>query len=226
MIRSRLLLSLLPVAVLAGCASAPPKSDPAFAPIAASSYPQPAAPTNGAIYREGSGGLSLFADRRAHYPGDLITISLVENFNAQTSKTTSSSRSSGISLAAPSLLGAPLTANGRNLLDASVDSENTFEGSGNSNQSNRLQGSVTVTVVDRLPNGNLVIRGEKLLRLNQSDEVVQVQGIVRPADIGTDNAVLSNRVADARIVYTGRGALAQANAQGWLSRFFNSPVMP
>ena len=81
-------------------------------------------------------------------------------------------------------------------------------------------------MIERLPNGNLLVRGEKLLRLNRSDEVVQIQGIVRPADINPDNSVASSRIGDARIVYTGRGELAQANAQGWLSRFFNSVVMP
>ncbi|MBD8524757.1 flagellar basal body L-ring protein FlgH [Pseudomarimonas arenosa] len=219
------LLTLLSIALLSACASAP-KPDPAFAPISASAYPRPAEPSNGAIFREGSGGLSLFADRRAFYPGDLITITLAERTVAQTRKATSSSKTTGVSMAAPSVLGAPVTINGRDPLSTSINSENTFEGTGDSDQSNSLSGSVTVTVVDRLPNGNLVVRGEKLIRLNRSDEVVQIQGIVRAADIQTDNSVPSTRVADARIVYTGRGELAQANAQGWLSRFFNSVVMP
>ena len=93
-------------------------------------------------------------------------------------------------------------------------------------QSNRLQGSVTVTVVQRLPNGNLVVQGAKNLRLNQGDELVQVQGIVRAADIFPDNTIPSSRVADARIVYGGRGPVAQSNAMGWLSRFFNSALTP
>ena len=170
--------------------------------------------------------MSLFADRRAYYPGDLITITLSERTVAQTRKSTSSSKTTGVSMAAPSVLGAPFTINGRDPLNTTINSENSFEGTGDSDQSNSLSGSVTVTVVDRLPNGNLVVRGEKLIRLNRSDEVVQIQGIIRPADIQTDNSVSSSRVADARIVYTGRGELAQTNAQGWLSRFFNSVVMP
>ena len=215
----------LSVLLLSACASAP-KPDPAFSPISAAAYPRPAEPQNGAIYREGSGGLSLFADRRAYYPGDLITITLAERIVAQTRKSTSSSKTTGVSMAAPSVFGAPVTINGRDPLSTSISGENSFEGKGDSDQSNSLTGSVTVTVMDRLPNGNLLVRGEKLLRLNRSDEVVQIQGIVRPADIQTDNSVSSTRVADARIVYTGRGELAQANAQGWLSRFFSSVVMP
>ena len=81
-------------------------------------------------------------------------------------------------------------------------------------------------VVQDLGNGNLLVRGDKQLRLNQGDELVQVQGIVRRADIGSDNRVTSDRVADARIVYGGRGTLARSNAMGWLGRFFNSALFP
>jgi flagellar L-ring protein FlgH len=212
--------------LLAACASAPQKSDPSFAPIAATAYPQPAAPTPGAIYREGAGGMTLFADRRARSPGDLLTIVLAERTLAQSRSSTATSKNSEIGVTMPNVLGAPITLNGRDLGSTSLGAERGFQGSGNSDQSNRLEGNLTVTVVDRMPNGNLVVRGEKLLRLNRADEVVQVQGIIRPADIGQDNTVPSSRVGDARIVYTGRGTLAQANAQGWLSRFFNSAVMP
>jgi len=220
----RRILVIALIAAMAGCASAP-KPDPAFSPLSSNAIPRPATPTDGAIFREGGGGLSLFADRRAFYPGDLITITLSERTVAQTRKSTNSSRASEIEMAAPNVLGAPVTINGRDPLSTTFSSENTFAGSGSSDQSNSLSGSVTVTVIDRLPNGNLLVRGEKLLRLNRSDEVVQIQGIVRPADIQPDNSVASSRVADARIVYTGRGEMAQANAQGWLSKFF-SRVMP
>src|SRR5690606_32621238 len=121
-------------------------------------------------------------------------------------------KSGGISMGAPALFGGPVTYDGREILSASASAERDFDGQGKSSQSNRLQGSVTVSVVQRLPNGNLVIQGQKSLRLNQGDELVQIQGIVRPADIGRDNSVSSNRVGEARIVYGGRGALAQSNA--------------
>ena len=116
--------------------------------------------------------------------------------------------------------------NGRDILSASVNGDRGFSGAGNSAQSNRLQGSVTVTVIQRLPNGNLVVQGQKNMRLNQGDELVQIQGIVRPADINPDNTISSGKVADARIAYGGRGAIAQSNSMGWLGRFFNSPIFP
>ena len=87
-------------------------------------------------------------------------------------------------------------------------------------QSNRLDGSITVTVYGLLPNGNLMVRGEKWLTLNQGEEYVQVTGIVRPADVSTDNTVPSFKVADARITYSGKGTLADANKPGIVAKIF------
>lgn len=181
--------------------------------------------SDGAIYRAGP-GLNLYGDRRARDVGDLLTINLVENTTAQTSATTAIDKESDISMAAPNIAGAAVTYNGRDILSASVNGERGFSGSGNSAQSNRLAGSLTVTVIQRLPNGNLVVQGQKNMRLNQGDELVQIQGIVRQADINPDNSIASSKVADARIAYGGRGAIAQSNSMGWLGRFFNSPIFP
>jgi flagellar L-ring protein precursor FlgH len=124
--------------------------------------------------------------------GDLLTITLLENTTAQTSANTATNKESNLSLGTPSILGAPVTLGGKDILS---DDARDFTGKGNSAQSNRLQGSVTVTVIQRLPNGNLVVQGQKNLRLNQGDELVQVQGIVRPGDISQDNTIPSSRVA-------------------------------
>ena len=83
-----------------------------------------------------------------------------------------------------------------------------------------------MTVADVLPNGNLVIRGEKRLNLNQGNEYVKISGIVRPTDVTASNTVPSTKVADATIVYSADGANADANKVGWLSRFFLSAVFP
>ncbi|HEX5757385.1 MAG TPA: flagellar basal body L-ring protein FlgH [Arenimonas sp.] len=197
---------------------------PMAAPVPVAAAPQ--ATTAGAIYREGGGGLALFQDRKALYPGDLLTITLVERTTATASTSTSTTKDSETELGITSLFGAPVTINGRDLGSTSTSGERAFSGTGNSAQSNRLDGSVTVTVVQRLANGNLVVRGDKLIRLNQSDEIVQIMGIVRAADIGPDNTVSSSRVADVRIAYGGRGAVAKSNVMGWLSRFFQSPLFP
>src|SRR5690606_17880644 len=223
--RSALVLALPAVLLLGGCAAAGDvRPYPPLAPIVPV-MPAQAAPTPGAIYAGGQ-GLSLYGDRIARDVGDLLTITLVESTTAQTSATTQVSKDSELSTGVTSLFGGPVSFKGRDILSASANGERGFDGQGKSSQSNRLQGSVTVSVIQRLPNGNLVVQGQKNLRLNQGDELVQIQGIARPQDISRDNTVPSSRVGEARIVYGGRGALAQSNAMGWLSRFFNSGLYP
>lgn len=181
--------------------------------------PEAPAPSSGAIAAPDQ-GLALFEDAKAHKVGDLLTVLLVESTTAKKSASTSTSKDDSVSLDKLSAFGLSVDTN------ASVGGSRAFKGTGDSSQSNTLQGNVTVVVVGRYPNGNLQIRGEKNLRLNQGSEVVRIEGVVRPVDIATDNTILSNRVANARVSYVGRGALADANAQGWLTRFFNSPWMP
>lgn len=212
-----------------------PFADPASyaqAPDAVRAAPAPApAPQagdgGGSIYASRSGkGVRLFQDNKASDVGDLLTIVLVENTTASTQAKTAVTKKSGIDIAAPTLGGVPVTYKGNPILEASVEGGRDFAGNGNSAQSNQLAGNLTVRVVQDLGNGNLLVRGDKQLRLNQGDELVQVQGIVRRADIGPDNRVTSDRVGDARIVYGGRGTLARSNAMGWLGRFFNSALFP
>lgn len=222
---ARTALACAVTALLGGCVIAGDvRPYPTMAPLQPIMPPQ-AEPTAGAIYAAGP-TLQLYSDRRARDVGDLLTITLLENTTAQTSANTATNKESNLSLGTPSILGAPVTLGGKDILSATAKGARDFTGKGNSAQSNRLQGNVTVTVVQRLPNGNLVVQGQKNLRLNQGDELVQVQGIVRPGDISADNTVPSSRVAEARIVYGGRGPVAQSNAMGWLSRFFNSGLTP
>ena len=214
------LVALGCVAVLSGCADMSPQISlrekaPAPVPI-----PQPAnAPTQGAIYAEGS-GLSLFEDAKARNVGDLVTIILVESTAAQKKAETSTSKTSSTNISDVQVLGKPIGIN------TGVGGKRSFAGSGDSTQSNSLNGSVTAVVIARLPNGLLQVRGEKQIELNQGSEVVRIDGVVRPIDIKADNSVTSDRIANAQVSYKGRGALADSNAQGWLSRFFNSPWFP
>ena len=209
---------------LGACSSAPKMIDDA--PPPARSFAVPAAqPTSGAIYNSFT-GKGLFEDPKARAPGDLLTVLLVEKTQAQKKASTSTSKESSLSIANPTLFGRPLSDDGTPVGGFSLNGGREFSGAGDTSQSNSLSGSITVTVVDLLPNGNLAVVGEKRLALNQGSEVVHLSGIVRPVDITPNNTVTSDRVADARIEYKGRGALADANSQGWLSRFFNSPWFP
>ncbi|MGN2242654.1 flagellar basal body L-ring protein FlgH [Frateuria sp. GZRR33] len=220
----RLPTAALALSLLAGCMAMPARDDGEWAPTPPMQPEVAAAPADGAIYHDNQ-NMELFSDARAHRVGDILTIVLVESTQASKKASTSTSKKDKADVAAPTIMGKDLTING-NPLSVGLDSERNFDGSGSSSQSNQLTGQITVTVAQRLSNGNLIVRGEKWLTINQGQELVRIAGIVRPQDIGQDNTVASTRVADARISYTGRGTLADANTRGWLSRFFNSKWMP
>lgn len=220
----RLSTAAFALSLLAGCMAMPARDDGQWAPTPPMQPPVASAPADGSIYHDNQ-NMELFSDARAHRVGDILTIALVESTQASKKASTSTSKKDKADLAAPTILGKGLTING-NSASLGLDGERTFDGNGSSSQSNQLTGSITVTVAERLSNGNLIIRGEKWLTINQGQELVRISGIVRPQDISPDNSVPSTRVADARISYTGRGTLADANTRGWLSRFFNSKWMP
>jgi flagellar L-ring protein precursor FlgH len=182
-------------------------------------------PTSGAIFNP-AGGFALFEDTKARAVGDLLTVVLIERTQASKKAETSTAKDTSTDIGNPTLFGRPLTANGTPVGAFGLEGSRAFSGKGDASQSNQLSGSVTVTVVDRLPNGNLLVTGEKNVSLNQGSEVVRLTGVVRPMDVRPDNSVTSDRIADAKIEYVGKGALADANAQGWLARFFNSPWFP
>lgn len=213
------------IAALQGCAmQEPPVRDPGYAPTMP---PAPVSPrdNNGSIY-QASNSVGLFEDVKAHRVGDILTIKLVESTNASKSATTTTKKTDSIDTGTPTLLGSGVVFNGVNPLNNSLSSSNNFAGDGASTQSNTLTGNITVTVAKVLSNGNLIVRGQKILTLNHGDEYIRISGIVRPADIGADNSVLSTQIANADISYSGRGTLADTNRMGWLARFFNSSWWP
>lgn len=221
------LLRYLPLAgllLLAGCVNKAPKPDnPYYAPIQPAQMEQPR-PVNGAIYQAGN-SMDIYSDGRAHRVGDIITVVLTERTQSSKSSSTETEKSTDIGISMPNVLGKDLKVLG-NPLSASMNSDSSFEGEGSSDMSNSLSGNITVTVHQVLPNGNMLVRGEKWLTLNQGDEYIRISGLVRPQDIGPDNSVASTRLADARITYSGTGATHDANVMGWLARFFISPLWP
>lgn len=179
--------------------------------------PSPVQPatTAGAIYAAGAYA-PLTSGARASQVGDIVTIILVERTSASKSSETKTDRSGDYGLTPPTT--GPL-----NLIkpsDVNFGSTQSFSGKGDSSQSNTLSGEVSVTILEVFPNGSMRVRGEKQLTLNRGDEHVQISGLIRIADISPDNRILSTRVADARIRYTGKGDVARASRQGWLQRFF------
>jgi len=212
-----LLLALL----LASCASrvppVPEPGDPRYAPVITSAAREPREPT-GSIYLAAQ-AVDLY-QRRAYRLGAVLTITLDESTTASKSSGTSYNRDSDASVGNLNLLGGSIeTSTG---LESAVE----FGGASNSDQSNQLQGNISVTVTDVLTNGLLEVRGEKWLQLNRGAEFIRISGLVRTQDILPDNSINSTRVADVRIAYSGTGTMADANEPGWLSRFFISDLWP
>jgi flagellar L-ring protein FlgH len=216
-----IVLACLSGTLLMACASRPPEpTDDTFV------WPQEPPPVvTGAIYQPGR-DVALFENATARHVGDVILVRLVESTSAQKSSSTSTTKDTKAALPGPTIAGRTITSNGNDALGFGLDHSASFDGKGDSAQSNSLNGDITVTVVKRLPNGNLLIRGEKWIGINQGSEYVRVEGVIRPIDIAADNSILSSMVGNAKISYRGRGALADSNKQGWLARFFNSPLMP
>ena len=216
---------LFGVALLAGCASQPPiKPDPQFN---AAMPPEPSqhnpVQSNGAIFQTGQVD-NMFADARPYRVGDILTVILEESMQASKSAETSTGKSQDTAITPPNVLGlsGPLIER----LNAQISGERDFAGDGESSQQNTLNGQITVTVARVLSNGNLVIRGQKWIGINQGSEFIKLAGMVRPQDIAPDNTVMSTRVANAKIAYGGEGVINESNNMGWLARFFNSPVFP
>lgn len=209
-----------------GCATVqqPMQNDPFFAP----KYPVAAAPapqTQGSLFAT-SGYTSLYDDAVARRVGDIITVNLNERTRSSKSASTSVAKESSTNMGEPTIMGKRLSVPpANNLVLTSLDNETEFTGSGNSDQSNSLTGNIAVTITEVLPNGSFVVRGEKWMRLNQGDEFIRISGMVRPVDVDSSNTVDSTRIANARISYGGKGTLNDSQRMGWLSRFFNSPIL-
>ena len=216
------LLGVLTLAVLTACQS--PKPHKEDEQLSWAMEPVPPA-SNGAIYQVGR-DMALFENPVARHVGDTVTIILNESTAAKKSATTTTAKTTNQTLPGMTLLGSPVTIHGTPVLSNNINDASKFDGEGDSAQSNSLTGYITATVVRVLPNGNLFVKGEKLIGINQGSEYVRLSGVIRPIDLASDNSVPSYKVGAANISYGGKGALADSNAQGWLSRFFNSPWSP
>ncbi|OQW39558.1 MAG: flagellar biosynthesis protein FlgH [Proteobacteria bacterium SG_bin5] len=191
-----------------------PSAQPLPAPPPVVAPPPPQA--NGSIFQAANGYAPLYEGWRAKRVGDPLTIVLVER--------TLASKSSGSQLDSNGNFGIVPPSSGPLSFDpgaAKLGGNRGFKGGGQADQSNSLSGEMSVTVAAVYPNGTMLVQGTKRVVLNRGDEFMQIRGLVRMADVDGDNRVPSTRVADAQIEYTGKGDVARAARQGWLSRFFS-----
>lgn len=221
-------IAVAQILLLSACSNTPENVHPDYA----SSEPPPPypdapviAPTGG-IYHDVGHNLVLYEDLRARQVGDILTVVLAEATDGAKSSDTALAKDNSTAIENPLLAGKLRDFGDGNNLGFDLSSNSAFKGDSASNQSNRLEGSISVTVARVYPGGNLYIQGEKWIRINQGNEYIRLRGIIRPVDISTSNTILSTKVADARISYSGTGATADVNKVGWLSRFFVSPLWP
>lgn len=210
-----ILLPLTPL-LLTACAS--------MAPATAVHQPmsvRPQAPTmtynNGSIFNAGQ-MRPLFEDRRARMVGDVITINIAENTAASKKSGTTAERSQTLTAGVPTIENLPFKGLGN--MNISANDSNKFSGKGENTSTNNFLSTLTVTVIEVLPNGNLLVSGEKQIGLKEGEEFVRFSGVVNPNTITTANTVQSSQVADARIEYKANGFLDSAQVMGWLGRFF------
>ncbi|MGQ0509164.1 MAG: flagellar basal body L-ring protein FlgH [Betaproteobacteria bacterium] len=179
----------------------------------------PAVPAAGAIFNERTAYRPLFEDRRARHVGDMLVIQLNEKLQAANSSSSNASRTGETTFDVP-LISNGLPGKGYVGTGVSASSSNTFEGKGASAADNLFTGTITVTVLEVLANGNLVVSGEKQIGISHNSETLRFSGVVNPATILAGNTVTSTQVADARIDYKGSGYVNEAQIMGFLARFF------
>jgi flagellar L-ring protein precursor FlgH len=210
---------------LTGCASLQNKPEVVdVVPVSKVLYAAPvpvAAVPSGGIFQAAS-YRPPFEDPRARLPGDSLTIQITERINASQRSTASIDRAGGLSagVTAFPFLKAPLLGD----LRVGANSSNKFEGKGGTESANTFSGSITATVLEVLPNGHLVVAGEKQIGVNQNVDVLRFSGTVDPRQIQPGNVIPSIQVANARIESRGRGAQGEALSIGWLARFFLSVI--
>ena len=161
-----------------------------------------------------------FADNRARGLGDLVIVKIEDKSSATKKAATKTKRGSSIEAGIPKLMGVEKSLENKNknlsmseLYKASMD--NKFDGSGETTREGELKATITCMVVRVLPNGNLVIQGDKDVQVNNETQFIRLYGIIRPQDIEQDNSISSDKVADARIVYSGRGVVSDKQVGGW-----------
>lgn len=178
-------------------------------------------PEKGSLWSSTNG--SMFSDRKAQNVGDLVTVIIKESSSANKKASTDTSRDSSMSAGIPNFFGLEsasiISQNNldlNNLVNAKMGNE--FEGSGTTSRNDTLTASLSTQVIARYPNGQLKIRGGKEVMVNNEVQIIYLTGIIRPVDITADNTVLSDKILNARISYTGKGVLSDKQEPGWLTR--------
>ena len=204
--------------LLGACTTVPPTN--VHQPMSARPAQRPDAlaaslAATGSIYQAGT-SRTLFEDRRARYVGDTITVTITENTSAATKSNSSLSKTGSISASSGPNVNLP----GKSLIELKGSSSNTAAGKGEAAANNVFTGAITVTVIEVLANGNLLVSGEKQVAIGHGQEYIRLSGIINPYFVNAANTIASSQIADARIEYKESGGISEAQVMGWLARFF------
>lgn len=226
---------LLVLIMLAGCASATTTrntnmASPSAAEMAPSTRMERSSdafvPAQGSLWVEQGGLSEMFINQKARRIGDIVTIKIVETASATNQASTNTDRKNDMSIGLTSFFGlenryTPTSSffNPFSSLAGGYDSE--FEGAGATKRSGALEAFITARIVQQLPNGNMVIEGNREVRVNNENQIITLTGMVRPRDISSDNIILSTYIADARISYSGSGIVNDRQKPGWLARILD-----
>ncbi|KKO44047.1 flagellar L-ring protein FlgH [Arsukibacterium ikkense] len=222
----RTIIAVLSALLLSACSSMqqPFADDPYYSPIPPEPAARPVLKTGSLFAQHHSN--SLYSDNKARLEGDIITVVLRERTQASKQAKTETKKDSNVSVEPMVGLGGRPVSVAGNVLQFGAGSSSDYKGDAKADQSNSLVGDISVNVLQVMANGNLVIRGEKWLTLNTGKEYIRLTGVIRPQDVDVNNTVESNKIANARIEYSGTGAHHHGQSPGWLSRFFNGPLWP
>ena len=207
----------------ADVAETPQQDSPDYAPIVPDDNPVQAKVT-GSLFNPQYNN-NIFSDIKARRVGDIITVILTESTSAKKKASSNLGKDNSFELD-PIELGGEEVVIGGYTIEGSLNQKSSFSGNGSADQSNSLEGNISVTVVRVLPNNNLVIRGEKWLMLNNGSEYIRLTGLLRPQDVDADNKVDSSLIANARIQYGAIDDLGEAQVQGWATKFLNGNKWP
>jgi flagellar L-ring protein precursor FlgH len=207
-----------------GCAHT---QGPAAAPEAAASPPRVAEIPSGSIWQQGSA--NHFGDRRARNVGDIVTVKIIEESTASQESGTETGKTSNLDAGIDDLFGLPQSFGMASFLASGQpfsptvkgDYTRDFKGSGSTVRKDKLTSTVSATVVERMPNGNLRIRAKREIKVNREKQFVELDGTIRPEDISVYNTILSTQIAEARIHYSGKGVLGDTEGPGWFTRILD-----
>ena len=220
-------LSLIAVLLLASCAAPPNTPVVTREPLEEIQPSVEQANEAGSLWRESNH--SMFSDRKGREVGDIVTVIISEKASASKEATTSTSRKSNMAASIPNFFGLEndkIWSTSHNPVDlqnlVKADFSNGFDGNGTTTRKEDLSAFLTTQVVGRYPNGQLKIRGGKEVMVNNEVQIIYLTGIVRPVDITAANTISSNKILNARISYTGKGALSDKQEPGWAMRILDN----